>query len=353
MKRTVKYLFFLAVAGYLFSFKEAALSPDALPLAPKETLSEYGFFTGNPAEQRPAAGVIPYALNTPLFSDYAQKLRFVRFPDGKSVPYNPDQVLDFPVGTVLIKTFYYPKDARDPALGRRLMETRLLLHEANGWKALEYIWNEAQTDAILEVAGDTQEVVWIDERGEKSTLTYSMPNLNQCKGCHNQNEKLLPIGPTARQLNGTLAYADTTENQLLRWQRLGLLTALPALKEVPEMPRWDDPGTGTLAQRARAWLDVNCAHCHSPAGPARSSGLFLHWQETDPTRLGVMKAPVAAGRGTGGRLYGIVPGQPDQSILVHRLESADPAVMMPELGRRLVHTEGVQLIREWIEGLPR
>jgi len=350
--RSKSYLLLLAVTAWLFAFREAFILSD-MPLAPKEMLSEYGFFAGNLSEQLPAAEVLPYKLNTPLFSDYAQKLRFVKFPPGQSAAYNPDEVLDLPVGTVLIKTFYYPKDARDATKGRRLMETRLLLHEAKGWKALEYIWNDEQTDAYLEVAGDSKEVTWVDEQGKRRALTYSIPNLNQCKGCHNQNEQLWPIGPSVRQLNGTLAYADTTENQLLRWQRLGLLTSLPTLDKVPKVPQWDDAKAGTVDERARAWLDINCAHCHSPAGPARSSGMFLHWQETDATRLGVMKAPVAAGRGSGGRQYGIVPGQPDQSILVHRLESTDPGVMMPELGRRTVHAEGVQLVREWIAGLPR
>jgi uncharacterized repeat protein (TIGR03806 family) len=350
--RSRSYLLLLAVAVYLFAFRDALVSSD-MPLAPKEMLSDYGFFVGNPADQIPEAGVMPYALNTPLFTDYAEKLRFVKLPPGQSVAYQPDEVLDFPVGTVLIKTFLYPKDARDATKGRRLMETRLLLHEAKGWKALEYIWNDDQTDAYLEVAGDNKEVTWVTEQGEQRTITYSMPNLNQCKGCHNQNEQLRPIGPSVRQLNGSVVYADTTENQLLRWQRLGMLASLPALDQVPQVPQWNNAKAGTVDQRARAWLDINCAHCHSPAGPARSSGLFLHWQETDPTHLGVMKAPVAAGRGSGGRLYGIVPGEPDKSILVHRLESTDPGAMMPELGRRTVHTEGVQLVREWIKELPR
>ena len=90
-----------------------------------EKLSDYGFFQGNIAQQQPAAGVVPYALNTPLFSDYAEKLRFMKLPDGRAVAYNDSAVLDFPVGTTLIKTFYFPTDFRDPAKGRRLMETRL------------------------------------------------------------------------------------------------------------------------------------------------------------------------------------------------------------------------------------
>jgi hypothetical protein len=101
----------------------------------RENLSDYGFFKGLLKDQIPVDGVMPYALNSPLFSDYASKLRFVRLPQGQSVAYNPDSVLQFPVGTAIVKTFYYPIDERNPKKGRRLMETRVLLHEAKGWVA--------------------------------------------------------------------------------------------------------------------------------------------------------------------------------------------------------------------------
>lgn len=171
----------------------------------KEKLSEYGFFEGEILNQKPVAGVVQYTLNTPLFSDYAEKLRFIKLPDSQPfVEYNNTEVFDFPVGTTIIKTFYYPNDFRKPDAGRKLIETRLLIHEANGWKALEYIWNDEQTDAFLEIAGDSKAITYIDTDGHLQKQTYAIPNLNQCKGCHNKNEKMTPIGPSARQLNGTL-----------------------------------------------------------------------------------------------------------------------------------------------------
>ena len=94
------------------------------------------------AEQKPVDSIIPYALNTPLFSNYTEKLRFVKIPEGKTVAYNPTEVLSFPVGTNIIKKNYYPNDFRDLSKGRRLMETRLLIHEESGWKALEYVWHD-------------------------------------------------------------------------------------------------------------------------------------------------------------------------------------------------------------------
>lgn len=327
-----------------------SLGEPAAPAYPQR-LSEFGFFAGALAAQQPAEGVLPYALNTPLFTDYAEKLRFIRLPAGAKVPFNDQEVLDFPVGTAIIKTFYYPLDARKPEKGRLLLETRLLLREASGWKALAYHWDEAQQDALLEVAGGTRAVSWTDGAGRKRKLAYVMPNLNQCKGCHSHDGAFRPIGPSARQLNGSFAYADGPQNQLERWKAMGLLEGLPAEPSAwPRAAVWNDPGE-PLDGRARAWLDINCAHCHNAHGPASTSGLFLDIHQQDLAALGVNKPPVAAGRGSGGLLYSIVPGRPDASILTHRMASTDPGVMMPELGRQLVHEEGLALIREWIASL--
>lgn len=323
----------------------------SLAPAPKMNLSEYGFFVGKLADQTPADGVMPYSLNTPLFSDYAEKLRFVQLPQGSTIAYNDKEVLDFPVGTTIIKTFYFPNDFRAPQRGRRLVETRLLVHEPSGWKALEYVWNDDQTDAYLEVAGEEKEISYVDAEGKKRKQLYVMPNLNQCKGCHNRNEAMSPIGPSVRQLNGDFAYANGSENQLIRWQKMGLLKGMPSLNDCPKAPIWNQPSSGSLEERARIWLDINCAHCHRPEGPASTSGLNLSIHEHDRTALGIGKTPVAAGRGSGNRQFDIVPGKPDASILLYRMESTDPGVMMPEVGRKVVHREGVALVREWIASL--
>ena len=107
--------------------------------------------------------------------------------------------------------------------------------------------------------------------------------------------------------------------------------------------------SSTLDLRARSWLDINCGHCHSSQGPANTSGLFLDIHQTDPYKFGILKPPVAAGRGSGDRAYDIVPGKPDQSILVYRMEENDPGIRMPEIGRTIAHKEGLQLIKDWIK----
>ncbi len=321
---------------------------------PKEKLSEYSFFQGELKKQIPVEGIIPYSLNTPLFSDYAEKLRFIKIPEGKTVDYNEKEVFDFPLGTTIIKTFYYPSDFRDINKGYRIMETRLLVHENDGWKAYEYVWNDEQTEAYLEVAGDTKEVSYTYLDGKKRKHQYSIPNLNQCKGCHNRNEKMTPIGPSARQLNSVFSsqlVVGSSENQLLAWQKMGILINLPDLASVPKAPVWNKSETGSLDERARVWLDINCAHCHRPEGPANTSGLNLSIHNTDLTTLGIEKAPVAAGRGTGDKKYDIVKGHPENSIMVYRMESTDPGIMMPEVGRRTVNKEGIELIKEWIKNL--
>ena len=309
----------------------------------KENLSDYGFFKGTLKEQIPSDGVVLYTLNSPLFSDYASKLRFVKLPKGQSVSYNPDSVLQFPVGTAIVKTFYYPIDERNPNKGRRLMETRVLLHEAKGWVALPYIWNKEQTDAVLEVAGGSDQVSWIDGAGKKQSFEYQVPNMNQCKGCHERSGEMTPIGPSVRQLNDG--------HQLQNWSTAGLLKGLPK-DHIPTLVNYSD-ANASLDDRVKAYLDINCAHCHNPTGPARSSGLYLTWDSKDRTAYGFSKGPVAAGRGSGNVSYEIVPGNPEQSILPYRMASRDPGVMMPELGRQLTHHEGVELVRSWIASLPQ
>jgi uncharacterized repeat protein (TIGR03806 family) len=313
----------------------------------KTKLSEYSFFVGELKTLTPAADVIPYTLNSALFSDYALKKRFVKIPQGKKAAYNADDVFDFPEGTILIKNFYYPTDLNKPEENLRILETRLLINESGIWKALPYIWNDEQTEAYLNVAGKNLDVSWKHTDGQLRKISYSVPNMNQCKGCHLRGDKVMPIGPSARQLNGDYLFSEGKQNQLLYWQSRGLMD-IPEMSSVAKLVSYDDESVA-VSERARAWLEINCAHCHRADGPAKNSGLYLLASENDPARLGIGKAPVAAGKGSGGLLYGIVPGKPDESILQYRIESVHPGVMMPELGRSITHEEGVALVRQWIK----
>ncbi len=326
-----------------------------------EKLSAWGLFRGTGWTLEPNTGVVPYELNTPLFSDYAEKYRTLWVPPGQAATYREAEVFDFPVGTILSKTFMYPTSGSVPAAARqrtagnadkrfRLVETRLLVRAKRGWVALPYVWNEEGTEATLEVVGASLPIEATHASGRKLSIDYVVPNVNQCQGCHERDKAMIPIGLQARHLNRDAPYDEGPENQLAKLTRIKALTGSPAPEAAPRNAVWDDTSTGTVEQRARAYLDANCAHCHDRGGPAASSALHLSTLERDPHAVGRCKAPVAAGRGAGKDLpFDIVPGQPERSILVYRMDSKDPGVMMPELGRSLIHEEGVALMREWIQ----
>jgi len=316
-------------------------------------------------------GVTPYSLKSALFTDHAHKLRTVWVPDGASAAMaDPDETFDFPIGTIITKTFYYPEadGAADVALTKsddrglagpldladvRLIETRVLVHRDDGWHAFPYVWDDGETEASLARTGDVQALAAVDDNGTETPLTYVVPDVNQCASCHATNHttgQIQPIGPKARHLNGTVDFGDGPESQLEYWQRNGLLTEAQSATEMPTAAAWDDE-SAPLEERARAYLDINCAHCHSPVGAADTSGLFLDINTEVGPEYGICKAPIAAGSGSGGRLVDISPGAPDESILTYRMESTEPASMMPELGRSLSHDEGVDLLTEWIESL--
>lgn len=332
-------------------------APPAPPVAldallaetPAQTLDAYRLFA-DAGGRTPNDRVTPYALNTPLFSDYAEKHRFVFLPPGKAAAYTAAGALDFPVGTTLVKTFAYPADLRRPNEKVRFLETRLLIRRADGWAALAYVWNDDQTLATLKRAGTRLDVSFVDAAGRARRVDYAVPNVNQCKECHAVAGEMSPLGPKARNLNGAFAYAAGRENQLAHWTRAGMLTGAPSPAKAPRTAVWDDVAD-PLAARAEAYLDANCAHCHNAQGMASNSGLFLDVEETRPAARGVGKRPVAAGRGSGGLEVSIAPGDPAASILLHRMKSTEPGVMMPELGRSLVHEEGVALVGAYIAKL--
>lgn len=318
---------------------------------PFKKLSQYHFFTGKLAQLQANTGVLPYDLNSPLFSDYAHKARFVWMPAGSSAKYREEKVLDFPVGAVLIKNFYYEDDESTVDTERRIIETRLLINRAKGWEAHSYVWDKSQKEAHLDIVGDIVPVEWKNKGSEAMQTNYIIPNKNQCKGCHSYDQKLAPIGPKVRNLNKEFSYAEGAANQLDKWAEMGYLQGYQKGMDTPKAAVWDRP-SDPLHERAMAYLDINCGHCHNPHGPGGTTGLNLVYGAEVDLNLGVNKPPVAAGRATGGYSYSIVQGHADQSIMPHRMASDEPGVMMPELGRTLVHEEGVELITQWINTMP-
>jgi len=267
-----------------------------------------------------------------------------------SIVYHEDGELEYPVGAVLIISVGYFHDLRQPELGEDLVETRLFVRRKQGWLGAQYTWNKGGTEASYSVTGTRTEVSWVHYDGSTRSHTVLAPNSNQCKQCHEIEGKMVPLGPThADRVNREFLYPEGAENQLSRWSKLGYLIGSPINPdEAPRMPVWDDPATGSLEERARAYLEMNCASCHRPQGLAYTSGLDLAFSQRTPVRYGVFKSPVAAGRGVGNGRFAIEPSHPERSFLLHRLRSVDPGVRMPIVGRGLVHEEGVALIQQWI-----
>ena len=334
---------------------------------PPALLSEWGVVYAAGGRLHLNDGVIPYDLNAPLFSDYALKLRTTWLPPEAAATYSDTAEFDFPVGTIVSKTFFYQKapDWRRDNAGAVmrhgeytmapgatldlheyvLLETRLLVRYAAGWRAFPYVWNSEQSDASLAIAGDVRALQLLADDGA-SEINYLVPDANQCAGCHTPDHsagELRLLGPKAWQLSRAYEWWGDDSNQLQHWVAAGLLQRTPAA--MPMQPF-------NAEQRVKAYLDANCAHCHNPSGPADTSALHLGLDAPVDRHYGICKTPVAVGRGSGDRPYDIYPGRPDDSILVYRMEHTDPAIAMPELGRSAVHAEGVAMVRQWILALP-
>ncbi len=319
---------------------------------PFKNLSDYGFFKGKLRSLDPDKGVLLYEPASSLFTDFAHKSRYIWMPEGKSANIKADieGSMDFPDHTVIIKNFYYPADFRNPKDGHRVVETRLMVKKNGVWEAFPYIWKDDQSDAEYKVVGAEKEVRWIDLQGKEQVVNYIVPNKNQCKSCHNEKEQLVPIGVKAKHLNHNIQFGNEDKNQLVKWQESGYLSELGDLNAYPSMVDYNQT-SHSLELRAKAYLDINCGHCHRADGPASTSGLFLTYEETDPLKLGINKTPVAAGFGAGTFKYDIVPGQADQSIMTYRMSTNQVGAAMPEIGRVAVHQEGLDLIRDWINGM--
>lgn len=304
-----------------------------------------------------------------LFNDYAHKLRTLWIPPGSKAQLTSGEI-DYPVGSVLTKTFYYPVDTEGRYLKiadhgpaeidlqkNRLIETRLLVRRESGWKAMPYVWNDEQTDAFLRVAGASKSISLLGDNGMLD-FVYFVPNENQCSACHateHPDGQMHPLGATASQLSSFVDHPGgdpVLQTELIR--KRGWLDELPVRMEAVSWQSYSsemqDPQI--IEDLALAYLNIHCGHCHNPEGAADTSGLLLDGSHSLAVNLGICKPPVAAGGGAGDLQYSIVPGAPDQSILIYRMNSRAPDEMMPELGRSLVHHEGIALIRHWIADMP-
>lgn len=315
---------------------------------PFDRLSDYCFFGGDPPAHEPVDGVVLFEPTAPLYSDRSRKKRFIVLPEGETIGFSATESWEWPEGAILVKTFYFPHDARTPEEGRDILETRLLMKRDGQWEPEIYIWNDDQTDAELNNVGRRVDIEFVEEDGETHQIDYRIPNANQCVTCHGEDGDNIPLGPRTYQLNSPLGGDDSRPVQLAELDELEMFDQ--PIPDSDDLPAITDPRdeSAPLDDRARAYLDANCASCHATGGRASSSNLHLEYDEEDERKIGICKTPVAAGQGSGGKNYDIVPGEPDESILVYRMESNDPEIKMPELPITTVDEFGVDLVREWI-----
>lgn len=333
---------FACLALALFARSGAAVAPpsvsDSAILQDENPalLSAFGLFGGG--ADKPSQSLISYTLATPLFTDYAEKRRFIYIPKGRYLNVGKDGEFIFPIGTALVKSFGYTD-----ATGKlRIIETRLLLNRQNGWVALPYIWRADGKDAELKLGGGRTPVTFSKPDGSRASISYAVPNKNQCKQCHSDADAIVPIGTRYQNIRFS---NEADKRRLFDWViKIEQRSQQPPIADAA----WNDPTSGSVEARSLGYLRVNCGHCHKPSGSASNSGLFFDGKTVSRTALGIGKRPVAAGRGSGNFDFVIDPGHPERSILIYRLKSTDPGIAMPEVGRATVHKEGAELLEQWI-----
>ena len=322
-----------------------------LTLVPYLKLSEYRFFDGDIKEQNPSLNVLPYEPASSLFTDYAHKKRFIWMPADVKANYVADnKILDFPVGTVLIKTFYYT--TIQPGNTTKLIETRLMIRKNDGWKFYEYIWNDAQTDADLLPAdefvnGSSQEITFTKPNNEVVTTNYRIPSDGECIACHKINEIATPIGVKPQNLNHNITFSNGNKNILQKLVEQGYLTSYPA--SIVSTIDYNDTSK-SLDLRARSYLDINCAHCHQDEARCYYRPVRFPFSESNiDSKVGIC---LDADEPFSPTLQKIIsPGNFSKSILHYRINSNDESDRMPLLGRTIVHDEGIALIEQWISSM--
>jgi len=286
-------------------------------------LSGYHIFTGNPSDLIPGQGFIPYNLSTTLFSDYAEKQRLIKIPAGSSLKAVNNGLPEFPDGAILVKTFFYFNDKRDTGKGKRIIETRVLVKTNTGWNAGTYKWKAEQTDADLISSGGKEHVQWIDNNGESKNISYRIPANTQCGTCHNSGGSLAPIGFKIQNLNIDVVRQGPAINQLTWFHNISILHAVNPHSFL-SLPDWKNTSF-TLEQRARAYIEVNCAHCHNDKGYCA-------------------KADFHAG-------YELSFAETNISNKKDRILKWMKSGRMPLIGTTVVHKEGVALMEEYIKSL--
>jgi uncharacterized repeat protein (TIGR03806 family) len=319
-------------------------SPDG-PIPP--LLSQTGVFADTP-HLVPSPGLIPYDLVLAFWSDGAVKQRFAAIPEGK-IEFAPTRDWGFPAGTVFVKTFELPIDARDPTRRRRL-ETRLLVRSRQGGVyGVVYKWRADGSDAELLPSSLTEQIPVIDADGRERTQTWYYPSRANCLECHNTHTSGV-LGVSTRQMNRSLTYASgVADNELRTWNHLGLFAPGFKDEDIAQFARLAAPDdtSRSLEDRARSYLDVNCSQCHRPGGTVAS---FDARYDTPLAKQGLIDGPVLIDERIDHSRV-IAPNDIWRSIAYMRIDTVG-GTRMPPLARETIDERGVTLLRQWIDSLP-
>ena len=319
-----------------------------LTVIPYPKLSDYNFFVGEIKNQNPVYGLIPYKPSSELFTDYAEKKRFVWLPSNTKATYNTDHtILDLPVGAALVKTFYY--NNVQPLNSQKIIETRVMIRKSTGWIFAEYLWNEGQTEAFLQTQASTIPINWTNDVGQNQSINYQIPSEANCLTCHANNSIVSPIGIKPQNLNDLYEYLDGTKNQLTKWVEFGYLeNNLPAV--ITSVVDYNDTNK-SLDLRARSYFDANCAHCHQEGGNAEFVVQRYEFRLSEnPENLGVCISTNTQYPGIP-HGYIIKPNDISQSVLHYTMNTNNTMLRMPRIGRSIIHQEGVNLIEQWVNSL--
>ncbi len=340
-------LYAVTIGGTIYRFVEPAGGP---PTTVPAKLSDTGLFT-NLATLTPTAGLIPYDLNSALYSDDAFKRRWIGLPGTSTMTFSPGGNWSFPVGTVLVKHFELEETVGDPS-SRRRIETRVLIHGTSEWLGYTYRWNAAQTDADLMDTSMDEDFVISDASapGGSRSQTWHYPSRTECMQCHTQAAGRV-LGVRTGQVNRDYNYAAATDNQLRTWNHIGLFSndLFPVMPEDPSLyTAWPNPedGSASLSSRARAYLAANCAQCHLPSGPAPGD-LDLRYATARSAMNAIDVRPQSGDLGLSDA-YIIRTDVKEDSVLWERMRRLDNT-RMPRIGSLRVHQSAVDLIGTWID----
>jgi uncharacterized repeat protein (TIGR03806 family) len=318
-----------------------ALNVPADPADLPPLLSQTGAFRSL-ADLAPSRGLVPYDVNSPLWSDGAAKRRWIALPGDERVTFSPTGEWKFPRGTVFVKHFELE--------GRRLETRFLVVADRGGGYGVTYRWRTDGKDADLLSDGVTEDLT-VSSRGEPRRLKWTYPSRNDCLACHTTAAGFV-LGVKARQLNGPFKDPEggDADNQLRTWSRLGLLRNPPKDGDIARLDKLaavTDKGASP-EQRVRSYLDANCAHCHRPGG---ARGLFDARFDVPLGRQNIVNGEVtAADLGVpGARL--VAPGDPAKSMLYQRMNRRRDVFNMPPIATHEIDREAVGVVEEWIRSL--